>query len=170
MRTLVLLIVIAVLPGFAAGASTCAASGGPNTSQARWKVDHYIYDASLHRDWEVLVDCEHPDAPARMELVPFRKQTDPEQSSGVTHGLTSQDMNAGRSSQVSIKAGEVVEVASAANSLTSISMRGVAMQTAFFGQRIRIRLSVGGHFVYGIVRGSHSVQLAAAAMPGWRKP
>src|SRR6185503_13698618 len=78
MRRLIWMFLIFALAAVSAQASVCDAAPGDKTAQSRWRVDHYVYDASLKRDWEVLVDCEHPGSPARMKLAP--------EGAHVTHG------------------------------------------------------------------------------------
>lgn len=171
MRSLAVLILIAVLSSFAAQAAPCSTSEALQKTQVRWRVDRYVYDPSLQREWKVLLDCDHPAAPARIELVSATREAKPKQATKVAQGAASEAAKTSTSSPAPIKAGEIVEVSSPAHSLAIISIQGVAMQTAFPGQKIRVRLSVSGHFVNGFVRGSHSVELAgAAAMPSWGKP
>lgn len=160
MRTL-FIFSIALHFAVSAQASPCAAARKSTTP--RWTLDHYLYDSSLNQDWEILIDCNHPAAPARMQLAlgTVRKR----QSRQTTASMPTPIPAALR-----IKAGTAVEVLSPADSSVSIHLAGTAMQTAFAGQLIRVRLDPGGHFVTGLVRGPHSVELAAAPKLSWGQP
>lgn len=147
---------------FAAGcarASVC--SPAPEDALPRWTLDHYVYDASLKRDWAVLIDCNHPAAPARMSL-----------ASSATASLQI-DKSMARNDKrnvapIIVKAGTAVEVSNSMNARTAMRLSGIATQTGFLGQSIRIRLNASGRFITGLVRGPHSVELASAAKPLWR--
>lgn len=138
-----------------AHASVCESAKKGATPQ-RWEIDRYIYDASLKQDWEVLVDCDHPAAPGRMKLTP--------NTSG--HPQIAKPAPSPSAPPV-IKVGGTVEVASAPGSRAAIRLSGTALETAFAGQPIRVRLSAGNRLVTGLVRGPHSVELAAASRPRW---
>lgn len=169
MRSLTILLFTVAFGFLPVHASVCSRIREAKVPQPRWRVDHFIYDAALHRDWEVLVDCRHPNAPARIELAPAKPQpTLKTQSAGSQ--AESREVNRRPAVSVSIQAGAAVEVSNAANARASILLSGTAMQTALSGQVIRIRLKPSGRFVTGIVRGPHSVELATAAKPSWRKP
>ena len=174
MRRFALLVLMFTLPSCAARGAACISSEHPKTAGVRWQVDHSVYDASLHSDWEVLVNCDHPDAPARMELVPVGKESEHGESGHVAQDADSKITNWNNASRrivapVSVRAGEVVEVSNAARASVSISMRGIAMQTAFPGQKIRVRLTASGRFIYGVVRGPHLIELVAPGEPSWGK-
>ena len=66
-----------------------------------------------------------------------------------------------------IKAGGTVEVSGTPGARAAIRLSGIALETAFAGQPIRVRLSAGNRLITGVVRGPHSVELAAAARPLW---
>lgn len=174
MRLTAALIIVSIVCSIAARAATCASLTGANKRQMRWKVDRYIYDASLRRDWKVLVNCDHPEVPARIELVPLGEQKQSiKKEVSKAQGVGSESANPDRAQGVAppncVKAGEDVEVSNGSRAPVRISMRGVAMQTAFPGQKIRIRLSANGKFVSAIVSGSHSVQLVNGSPISWRK-
>lgn len=175
MRSFSALIVGVVLAPWAVCAAACIAPEGAKAAGEHWQVDHYIFDASLHRDWKVLVDCDHPDAPARIELVPLAVQEQdkyenkPSKVQSADQGDAKPDSAHGIVVSALVKAGETVNVASDARGPVHISMQGITMQTAFSGQKIRVRLSASGQFVSGVVRGPHRVELSAVARP-WRKP
>lgn len=167
MRPLLCFCLILLCAAAVAYASGSTQLCGDTTAHPRWTVDHYVYDASLKRDWAVLTDCEHPGAPARMELLP----------KGV-HEPIGRTAHAGqflktanpKPRAVAVKAGAAVEVSSAPNAPARILLSGTAMQTAFAGQSVRVRLTASGRFIRGIAVGPHSVELAAAAQPSWGKP
>lgn len=174
MRSFSVPIVLLVLGSWAVGATACRAPEGAKAAGARWQVDHYVFDASLHRDWKVLVDCRHPDAPARMELLPPAVQgRDKGKYLSVEQAAHEGDARPNGAQEFLIpsliKAGETVNVASGARGPARISMRGIAMQTAFSGQKIRVLLSANGRFVSGVVRGPHRVELSSVAR-SWGKP
>lgn len=122
-------------------------------------LDHYVYDASLRRDWEVLIDCNHPATPAQMKLAPT--------TVGAMQSLKRAVATPEKNRAPIIRVGTDVEVSNGPSARTSIRLSGTAMQTAFPGQPIRVRLNVSGRFVTGLVRGPHSVELASAAKPLW---
>jgi hypothetical protein len=158
-----IIVLAAALATPCALSSVCPASSRHQTAASAaipcWTLDHYVYDASLHQDWEVLIDCNHPEAPAQIKLTQNTRRAQ------VTRRTKSQ-----LPVLVAIHAGAAVEVSSAADSPASIRLYGTAMETAFDGQPIRVRLNVSGHFVSGLVRGPHAVQLVPAAKPLWRQP
>jgi hypothetical protein len=166
---------ITALVSIPAHAFVCAGARNATAGEARWEVDHYVYDSSLHRDWEVLVNCDRPDAPARIELAPagvrgivgapIRNVRRVSRESAIRNGASLLPAR-----PLSIKAGAAVEVSSAAHARASILFSGTATQSALAGQVIRVRLKPSGKFVTGIVRGPHSVELAPVAKPSWGKP
>lgn len=175
MRLLIILFLAVGLVSLPAHASVCRDVRGAEAPQAHWKVAHYIYDSSLHRDWEVLVDCQHPDAPARIGLAPTSVHraagTGAHNVQGTGHEAASRGRaNRPSAAPISIKAGAAVEVSNAPDASASIMLTGTALQTALSGQIIRVRLRPSGRFVTGIVRGPHSVELATIARLSWGKP
>ena len=151
---------------FAAGCAHAQACGDQAT-HSRWGIDHYVYDASLKRDWAVLVDCEHPSAPARMQLLPKGRR---EPVVRATQGGQLLRPANPQTRTVAVKAGASVEVSSAPDAPARILLSGTAIETAFAGQPVRVRINASGRFVLGIALGPHSVELAAAAQSSWSKP
>lgn len=174
MRSFPALIVFLMLaPGFVCAAS-CIGPKDAKTAEKPWHVDHFVFDASLHRDWKVMVDCGHPGVPARMELLPFAapEQGEGKSSSGMPvadAGDASPQNDRESVAAAMIKSGDTVDVTSGVRGAVRVSIRGIAMQTAFPGQKIRVRLSANGRFVFGVVRGPHRVELSESAKP-WGKP
>lgn len=168
MRIFSILVLAAALAAFMpARASACEAAPASSQALSGWTVDHYVYDAALARDWEVMVDCEHPARPARIRLAPQSEMRAVKKSGG--SGMRGSKAEAlRRPKAVRVMAGAPVEVTSA-DARVRILMAGTAMQTAFLGQSVRVRLTIGGRFVEGIVRGPHRIELAAAG-PSWGKP
>lgn len=158
MRNLLLLSLVLALVPLPARAAGCASG---------WRVDHYVHDAALHRDWAVLVNCAHPAAPARMQITSQR-------DAGITTPLGerwSGKPTAGNSATViGVKAGAAVEVLGPANGMVNMRLSGTAMQTASLGQTIRVRLNPEGYFVHAVVRGPSEVVLVAAKKLSWRQP
>ena len=172
MRRLVWILMIFALAAVSAHASVCDAPSGSKTAQSRWRVDHYVYDASLKRDWEVLVNCDHPGAPARMKLAPEGAHI-PRAANAASVEQEPRSLQPVTNSQpapVVIRAGADVEVSSAPGSPARILLSGTAMEMGRAGQEIRVRINASGRFLRGVVRGPHSVELAAAAKPVWGKP
>lgn len=173
MRSLVLFVFALLLAAVTVRASACAAAGTKSpaqTTKPHWVLDHYVYDASLREDWAVLVDCNHSAAPARMKLVPNTVGSAQATQRSKTLAAVRIQATIRAGVKAEIKSGTAVEVLSGANQPASILLSGTAMETAFFGQPIRVRLSASGNFVRGLVRGPHTVQLIAAAKPLWREP
>ncbi len=172
MRRLVWVLLIFALAAASAHASVCDAPSGNKTVQPHWRIDHYVYDASLKRDWEVLVDCDHPGAPARMELAPEGAHlTRAANAAPVEQEPKSAQPPANsQPAPVVIKAGADIEVSSAPDLPARILLSGTAMEMGRVGQEIRVRIDASGRFLRGTVRGPHSVELAAAAEPVWGKP
>lgn len=174
MRIFALLILFLAFPCFAADSAAATTAEEAKSPQVRWEIDHYFYDESLHREWEVLTDRTHPAAPSRMELVPISKQGKHEESEHVVQTMGFKGTKQNHASQwafspVCIRAGQSVEVSNAAPARTRILLEGVAMQTASPGQKIRVRLGSTGRFISAIVRGPHLVELAPPAQPSWGK-
>ena len=168
-----LAILLLVLPLAAARASVCAAGTAPPAHALKplWVIDHYVYDASLKEDWAVLVDCNHPAAPAQMKLASnIRGKGQVTQRATASHTKNPAPVRIPSTAAAEIKSGTAVEVLNGANQPASICLTGTAMETAFLGQPIRVRLSATGNFVRGLVRGSHSVELTAVAKPLWGEP
>lgn len=163
---------IFALAAASAHASVCGTPSGDKTVQPRWRVDHYVYDASLKRDWEVLVDCDHLGAPARMKLAPEGSHR-VRVASAVPIGQkpkSAQPVTNFQPAPVVIRPGAPVEVSSAPNAPAQILLSGTAMEPGRVGQPIRVRINASGRFLQGVVRGPHSVELAAVAKPVWGKP
>lgn len=139
----------------AAQASICSTPAP--ASLPRWTIDHYVYDPSLKQDWEVLIDCNHPAAPAQIELLPHR----------ATPSLSIKPASSDKASPPLIHAGAAVEVSSPPNAPAGIHLSGTAMQAGFSGQSIRVRLNSSGRFVTALVRGPHSVELAVTVKTSW---
>jgi hypothetical protein len=155
MRRLAIAASTIALASGCAWASVCSAA--PTEAIPRWTLDRYVYDSSLKRDWSVFVDCNHPAAPARMKLAPSATGSK-RMAAEVVSNLA----------PIIVKAGTAVEVSNSMNALATMHLSGTAMQTAFLGQPIRIRLDASGRFITGLVRGPHSVELASSAKPLWR--
>ena len=172
MRRLVWLFLIFALAAACAHASVCDAPSGDKAAQPRWRVDHYVYDASLKRDWEVLVDCEHPGSPARMKVAPEGAQIPRAANAArVEQGPKTAPPAANSQPQpVVVRAGADVEVFNDPGSPARILLSGTAMEMGRLGQEIRVRIDASGRFLQGTVRGPHFVELAAAAKPAWGKP
>lgn len=187
---------LVLIPGLAAApasASVCDAAPAGKGAQPRWRVDHYVYDASLKREWKVLVDCDDPGAPTRMELAP-KGASQP--ARGAANGATINtgararssapnpartlarspepapaiDAEGSRRPSTLVKAGSAVEVTGAPNAAVRILLAGTAMQDAPLGRPVRVRLGLSGQFVRGIVRGPHSVELVAPTQLSWGRP
>lgn len=142
-----------------AHASVCAAREKAATQ--RWAIDRYIYDASLKQDWEVLVDCDHPAAPERIKLAP--------NPSGHTQNVKPPPLGPVKNAPPIIRAGAPVVVSGPLGSPATIQLSGTALETAFAGQPIRVRLRAGGGFITGVVRGPHSVEVASAEKTHWSR-
>ena len=157
-----------------------AFSGGVNTFdlQGCWRVDHYLYDAALHRSWAVLIDCDHPDAPSQMVLLPGSPKYPSERRVVIARrGFASQYESGAGSlrwvrpvAKAEIRSGESVDVANRPGSPAAFLLAGTAEETAFAGHVIRVRLKVNGAEVRAVVTGPHSVVLSAVSKPVWRKP
>lgn len=158
MRILLFILFAFALAALPARAAACASA---------WRVDHSVYDAVLHKQWAVLVNCAHPEDPARMEIISSRDAAGVHAREVERNEKREAAIFAGA---ISVKAGTAVEVRNAVNGMVSIRMAGTAMQSASIGQTIRVRLNSEGSFVYAIVRGPHVVELAAAgSKPVWRQ-
>lgn len=158
MRTLLLLAFAFALAALPARAAACVSG---------WHVDHYVYDAALHRDWAVLVNCAHPAEPARMQLT---SRTDAKIAARADARSNEKRGPQSTAPEICIKAGAAVEVSNAASSVVSMHLSGIAMQAAALGQTIRVRLNPEGYLIHAIVRGPHAVELVAENKPSWRRP
>src|SRR5690348_7426429 len=149
MRRLIWMFLIFTLAAASAHASVCDAPSGDKTAQPRWRVDHYVYDASLKRDWEVLVDCDHLGAPARMKLAPEGMHrtlganaartaiaAPVEEEPKPAHHVANP-----QPAPVVLRAGADVEVSSAPGSPARILLSGTAMEMGRVGQDIRVRIN-----------------------------
>lgn len=152
---------------FVTASAACAQPSSSTSAHPRWTVDHYVYDASLKRDWAVLVDCEHPGAPARMKLLPKGVHESIDRAARAGQFMKTANP---KPRTAAVKAGAAVEVSSALNAPVRILLAGTAMQTALAGQSVRVRLAASGRFIRGIALGPHSVELASVAQASWGKP
>ena len=124
-------------------------------------VDHYVFDAALKRSWAVMIDCRHPNWPAQAVEVPSREA---EAASMSAHAIQARSS---RLDAAVIASGSRVELWQDGDA--SIRLTGVALESGKVGQSIRVRAGLGFKFLRGIVRGPHSVELAAI-QTGWRQP
>ncbi len=165
-----------------------ARAAGPDSSVARgvtkparqshWRLDHYVYDAALHRNWAVLMDSEDPGAPERMVLVPGQARelathrVEPKRSDAAEQ--TGKSAEGWRESKFAarpdVRVGEAVQISNAPDAPASFLLAGTAEESAGIGRTIRVRLSANGAQVRAIVRGPHSVELAVGSKPVWRAP
>jgi hypothetical protein len=152
MRAPTVLLVLATQAVFAP-ASVCPvprAELGAAMTGENWTLDHYLYDPSLRKTWAVLLDCNHPQGPARMELAA---------------GNSSPEFRP----QVTIRAGSAIEIVNPSSARASIRLTGTAIETAAVGHPIRVRLSAGGNIVLCYARSAYTVELDSAAKPSWNK-
>lgn len=113
-------------------------------------IDHYITDATLHRRWAVMVDCNHPDRP-------WTLQTAPPQVKESTL----------RRPQLSLKPAKAVPVVRAGAKVrlwrnavgASIDLSGTAQESGIIGQTIHVRTGQHGPVLEGKVSGAGSVEL-----------
>jgi hypothetical protein len=108
-----------------------------------------VADAATGQAWQRVVDCEHPERPAR--LVPVSK---PAQQASPTAG--------GHAAREEVRAGSTVDLWS--STAAGLHVKSVALETAPVGQPIHVRGVMGTTTLRGIVRGPSSVELAPA---GW---
>jgi len=182
MRPLPILVLAIACVAVPAQASVCTEPPArPSPAQAassRWRLDHYVYDASLGKDWEVFLDCNHPETPPRMVLAPvistngttMRPVSPVKRFFAHSEAAPEIQLRVAPTTAPEIEAGAVVQVLNGPDAPTSIQLEGTAMQSAYRGQPIRVRLSANGRFVNGFVLGSHSVVLAAATKASWGQP
>lgn len=143
-----------------------------------WQIDHYVYDAALHRRWEVLVDCGHPAGPSRMVLLPgfvsaaadrrMSAQRRATSSLGLTSMASGSRTPAAR--DVIVHADEAITVLSRPGTAAQFALAGVAEQAAYAGQDVRVRLRINGAMVWAKVSGPHTAVLDAPAGRERRKP
>lgn len=163
MRTLFIFVLSCVFAALPAYAEACV---------LHWRVDHYIHDASLNKDWAVLVNCDDPAIPAKLVPATHREAQAFEREMGTPRAknVAKATIAADAARAICLKAGAPIEVTNAASSTVSMQLAGTAMQSAYPGQTIRVRLNADGQYVSAVVRGPHVAQLVAAAKPVWRRP
>lgn len=145
--------------------------------KARWRVDHYVYDAATRRNWAILLDCEHPDEPSRMVLIPGSAKGPRLRTTAAGRaGFLPQrgaDFNAqsktGSASQADVRTGEAVIVSSRPAFSAVFALPGTAEDTASAGRLVRVRLQVNGAIVRALVLGPHRVELVPDSKPQWRQ-
>jgi hypothetical protein len=120
----------------AAGAATC---GSPSV----------VTDAATGQGWQRILDCEHPEQPAR--LIPVSKSE--------LHTLPAAAAHAAREE---VRAGSTVNLWSGAGAVMHV--KSVALENALVGQPVHVRGVMGSATLRGIVRGPGSVELTPA---GW---
>lgn len=118
-----------------------------------------VTDASTGQRWARVVDCDHPEWPAK--LVPLGEAEKQEVSAAGTAGSAAP---VSRPAPVVIHAGTTVNLWS--HAVSGLHLTGVALETASFGQTIHVRGGLGAATLRGIVRGPDSVELLA---PGWER-
>jgi Chaperone for flagella basal body P-ring formation len=141
-----------LLPAWALRAAVCPSAG----SGAR--ANHLIVDAALHREWEAVVDCAHPERPWIWKAIPW-------QASGSANSPTAVTASPSSPKVIVIRAGSRIRLWGNAES-GSIQLTGTAIDSGAIGEQIHIRAGAHGGVLAGIVRGSGSAELAPIGQ--WR--
>lgn len=118
-----------------------------------------------------MVDCNHPGAPERMQLVPgWRpvKVTNPAAEQNAT-GAYPHSVEAAKP-KTFIRAGSPVVVVNAPGAVMTMRLTGVAVGSAATGSVIRVRLQAFHALIDGLVLGPGEVQLIAAVHSQWARP
>ncbi|TCK75490.1 flagellar basal body P-ring formation chaperone FlgA [Acidipila rosea] len=146
-------------------ASTCSGS----FIERRWM------DATLHRKWAVVADCDHPAQPWRIidegsgvALTAQSRNTAPEVLPARKESPRIAPVAALELSRV-IRAGSAVELWKQ-NGDTRIELSGTAVESGDVGSIIRVRISGSVKQLHGIVRGPGSVELSPNAVSAWGQP
>jgi hypothetical protein len=118
-------------------------------------------DTLLRSRWALLVDCQHPEWPARMMLLP--KEVDQSEAAGTPAPVRS--ANTQRVAAPMVRAGETVRLWRR-DAVASLETTGVAEESGDVGRRIRVRLLRRGidteetpKQVAGVVDGAGSVEM-----------
>lgn len=163
---LFLLLIASLGAAAAMETGTCAAPGGENPG---YRVHHYVRDPALHAAWAVLVDCLHPESPAKVvtiaaEKIPY----------GQIAGLRVSPSNPAQfvaAQPFEVKAGSTVRVWMA-NGSTQMSLEAVALGGGAHGASVPIRLmamSGSRAVLHGTVRGPGVVELGSPKVAAaWR--
>lgn len=160
----------------AEAASVCAArpansstrQAATKASKSDWVLDHYVRSASQGREWAVMVDCNHPGAPERMQLVPGWR---PVKVTKPADGRNAIDTSSHSPEPVAptaiIRAGSPVVVVNAPGAAMTMRLTGVAVDSAPVGSVIRVRLQAFHALIDGVVLAQGKVQLIAAVHSQW---
>lgn len=172
MRILLILLVVAVLSAASrASASTVCASQAAGAAAPPatpdWVVDHYVRSFTGKREWAVMIDCNHPSAPERMQPVSGAVAQREVKFTPARRATAQFGARPESASPVVIRYGSPVVVVSAPNATMTMRLTGVAEGTAPAGRMIRVRLTVFHALVNGIVRDANTVELVGAVQSRW---
>lgn len=155
-------------------ASVCAARpAAAPSAKSDWVLDHYIRSAAEGREWAVMVDCNHPGAPERMQLAPGWRVAKVTKHAAVQTAADAPSRPHAAAAPVAptvfIRAGSPVVVVNAPGAVMTMRLTGVAAGSAPVGSVIRVRLQAFHALIEGLVLGPGRVQLIAAVhSPGER--
>lgn len=157
-------ILLVILSGAAALHAACGAEFSAKQADGM-VVDHYLSDGILHRRWAIVMDCNHPERPWKMEL----RKTETEevawrdQPAARVHRAAVALPPPVRSSPLVSPGMQVRVWRSEADS--RMEMTGTALKAGAAGQHIRVRvLNAMGQpevVLEGVVRGAGSVEMLA---------
>jgi hypothetical protein len=166
MQTFSILAILSLLPLLFAGSSARGLACGHGAASAadHVVVDHYRFDAELKLSWAAMVDCRHPEWPARLVIV----DAVPDEHGGRRNPGGSMPADRAVTAPIRIASGSRVDVWRGGEQ--QIRLSGVAVESAMVGQPIHVRAGLGNTPLRGIVRGPHSVELTEENKAGWREP
>lgn len=133
-------------------ASPCK-QGMPNIGSV---VVRTYYDAAIGQQWEVRIDCRHPERPA--SIVP---------ASGPVPAAERTAMREDVNTVPVVKEGSAVQIWRDGN--VRIRLSGVAMEPAQLNHPVRVRMPAQGVILWGLVRGPGSVELIGN-IQSWSTP
>ncbi len=166
MQTSSIVAILSLLPPLFAGSSArgLACGHGAASTTDHLVVDHYRFDAELKLSWAAMVDCRHPEWPARLVIV----DAVPDERGGRRNPVGGMPEDRAAAAPIRIASGSRVDVWRVGEQ--QIRLSGVALESAMLGQLIHVRAGLGNAPLRGIVRGPHSVELAEENKTGWREP
>jgi hypothetical protein len=151
----------AIAMGCGSGVSPAASALPEVVARPSLRLISVKQDSLLNSRWALMVDCEHPEWPARMVLLAGKEDA----IEGLKFAAKIQSSSAAGRVPMMVRAGETVR-AWRQDGMASLVTSGVAEQGGAVGQRIQVRLLRNGMdgqdaemHVSGVVDGVGSVEI-----------
>jgi hypothetical protein len=112
-------------------------------------AEQTLRDWGLHRAWEVVADCAHPERPERLEEIRWPGEL----PAGIPRQKQSADFQ-----PVEVQPGMPVRVLRRTAAVT-VELHGTALARGRRGELVAVRAGFGSAVIHGVVRGPALVEL-----------